>query len=94
MDRKLDIAKQAIDAAYARAAILHLHARDPTDGSPAGDPEVFEKFLPEINDSTSAVINLTTGGSPRMTIEERLAASLRFQPETCSLNMGVDELLI
>jgi uncharacterized protein (DUF849 family) len=83
-----DIARQAIDAARAGAAILHLHARNPQDGSPTGDPEVFAQFLPEINATTDAVINLTTGGSPEMTVEDRLRASLRFQPEMCSLNMG------
>jgi uncharacterized protein (DUF849 family) len=83
-----DIAAQAIAAAQAGAAILHLHARDPNDGSPTGDPDVFEQFLPEIHSSTDAVINLTTGGSPDMTVEQRLAAALRFQPEMCSLNMG------
>ena len=83
-----DIAKQAIDAARAGAAILHLHARDPQDGSPTGNPDVFAQFLPEIHAATEAVINLTTGGSPEMTVEQRLAAALRFRPEMCSLNMG------
>jgi uncharacterized protein (DUF849 family) len=83
-----DIAKQAIDAARAGAAILHLHARDPKDGSPTGSPDVFAQFLPEIHATTDAVINLTTGGSPDMTVEQRLAAALRFRPEMCSLNMG------
>ncbi len=83
-----DIARQAIDAARAGAAILHLHARNPADGSPTGNPDVFAEFLPEIHAATDAVINLTTGGSPEMTVEQRLAAALRFQPEMCSLNMG------
>jgi uncharacterized protein (DUF849 family) len=83
-----DIARQAIDAANAGAAILHLHARNPQDGSPTGDPNVFAQFLPQIHAATDAVINLTTGGSPDMTVEQRLAAALRFQPEMCSLNMG------
>ena len=83
-----DIAQQAIDAAKAGAAILHLHARNPQDGSPTGDPDVFAQFLPVIRDQCDAVINLTTGGSPEMTVEQRLAAALRFQPEMCSLNMG------
>jgi uncharacterized protein (DUF849 family) len=83
-----DIACQAIDAATAGASILHLHARNPQDGSPTGDPEVFAQFLPQIHAATDAVINLTTGGSPEMTVEQRLAASLRFRPEMCSLNMG------
>jgi 3,5-dioxohexanoate:acetyl-CoA acetone transferase len=83
-----DIAAQAIAAAEAGAAILHLHARDPRDGSPTGDPNIFAEFLPQIHAATDAVINLTTGGSPEMTVEQRLAASLRFRPEMCSLNMG------
>jgi uncharacterized protein (DUF849 family) len=83
-----DIAQQAIDAAKAGAAILHLHARNPQDGSPTGNPDVFAQFLPQIHASTDAVINLTTGGSPDMTVEQRLAAALRFKPEMCSLNMG------
>ena len=83
-----DIARQAINAAAAGAAILHLHARDPQTGAPTGDPAIFQQFLPEIHDTTDAVINLTTGGSPEMTPEERLAAALKFSPEMCSLNMG------
>ena len=83
-----DIADQAVAAAEAGAAILHLHARNPEDGSPTGNPEIFARFLPDIHARTDAVINLTTGGSPEMSVEERLAAVLRFQPEMCSLNMG------
>lgn len=83
-----NIAEQAIAAAEAGASILHLHARDPQTGAPTGNPEIFEEFLPIIKERTNAVINLTTGGSPEMTVEDRLAAALRFHPEMCSLNMG------
>jgi uncharacterized protein (DUF849 family) len=83
-----DIARQAIEAARAGAAILHLHARDPLDGSPTGDPQVYAQFLPQIHGETEAVINLTTGGSPEMKIEDRLAGALHYRPEMCSLNMG------
>jgi uncharacterized protein (DUF849 family) len=83
-----DIARQAIDAAHAGAAILHLHARNPEDGSPTGDPDVYAQFLPRIHTETDAIINLTTGGSPEMKVDERLAGALRFRPEMCSLNMG------
>jgi uncharacterized protein (DUF849 family) len=82
------IATQAIDAAQAGAAILHLHARDPNDGRPSPDPAVFMQFLPRIKQSCDAVINITTGGSVTMTVEERIAAALRCSPEMCSLNMG------
>ncbi len=83
-----DIAKQAIDAAEAGASILHLHARDPEDGRPTPDPDVFMQFLPTIKQSTDAVINITTGGGLGMSLEQRLAAAMRAQPEMCSLNMG------
>jgi uncharacterized protein (DUF849 family) len=82
------IAKESIAAASAGAAIIHLHARVPATGEPTGDPEVFGRFLPAIKQSTDAVINLTTGGSPSMTVQDRLAGAIRFQPEMCSLNMG------
>lgn len=83
-----DIAQQAIAAAEAGAAILHLHARDPADGRPTADPAVFDRFVPRIKAATDAVINITTGGSTRMTLEERLAYPLKASPEMCSLNMG------
>jgi len=82
------IASQAIEAAEAGAAILHLHARDPASGRPTPDPDVFMQFLPLIKQSTDAVINITTGGGQGMSIDERLAAALRASPEVCSLNMG------
>ncbi len=83
-----EVATQAIEAAEAGAAILHLHARDPKDGRPTPDPAVFMQFLPRIKQATDAVINITTGGGHGMTLEERLAAPLKASPEMCSLNMG------
>lgn len=83
-----DIAAQSIAAAEAGAAILHLHARDPKDGRPTPDPKVFMQFLPVIKHATDAVLNITTGGSLNMSVEDRLAAPLAARPEMCSLNMG------
>jgi uncharacterized protein (DUF849 family) len=83
-----DIAAQAVAAAEAGAAILHLHARDPRDGRPTPDPAVFMQFLPRIKQATEAVINITTGGGLNMSVEQRLAAPLQARPEMCSLNMG------
>lgn len=83
-----EIAAQAIEAAEAGAAILHLHARVPEDGRPTGDPDVYGQFLPVIKQRTDAVVNITTGGSATMSVEDRLAAAVRFKPEMCSLNMG------
>lgn len=83
-----DIAGQAIAAAEAGAAILHLHARRPADGGVSIDPDAFAAFLPRIRQATDAVINISTGGSLTNTIDERIAPALRFSPEMCSLNMG------
>ncbi len=83
-----DIADAAIGAAQAGAAILHLHARDPKNGKPSQDPALFQPFLQKIKANTNAVINITTGGSPHMTVEERMRPAMTFKPEVASLNMG------
>jgi uncharacterized protein (DUF849 family) len=82
------IVDSALEAAEAGAAILHLHARDPENGRPSGDPKNFEMICPVLAERTDAVINVTTGGSLGMTIEERLTYPLTVKPEMCSLNMG------
>jgi len=82
------IATQAIGAAKAGAAILHLHARNPNDGRPSPDPSVFMQFLPRIKQATDAVVNITTGGAATMTVEQRIAAAKQLSPEMSSLNMG------
>lgn len=83
-----EIAEQAIAAAEAGASVLHLHARDPRDGRPTPDPEIFDQFVPRIAAKTDAIINITTGGSTRMTLDERLAYPRLVGPELCSLNVG------
>jgi len=83
-----EIAEGAIGAAKAGAAIVHLHARNPKDGRPTQDPEVFKQFLPKIKAASDVVINLTTGGAPTMSVEERLQPALKLKPEVASLNMG------
>jgi len=83
-----EIATAAIEAANAGAAILHLHARDPVDGRPSQDPDLFLPFLSKIKKATNAVINITTGGSPHMTVEERMRPATVFKPELASMNMG------
>jgi len=83
-----EIAEAAIGAAEAGAAIVHLHARDPVDGSPTQDPNLFREFAPEIKRRSNVVLNFTTGGAATMTIEERLQPALQLKPEVASLNMG------
>src|ERR1700761_8818869 len=78
----------ALGAAEAGAAVLHLHARDPGTGRPDQRPEAFAPFLSRIKQSTNAVLNLTSGGSPFMKIDERIRPSTTFKPEVASLNMG------
>jgi uncharacterized protein (DUF849 family) len=83
-----EIAEAAIGAAKAGAAIVHLHAREPKDGRPTQDPAMFMRFLPQIKAASDVVINLTTGGAPTMTVEERLRPAAELKPEVASLNMG------
>jgi uncharacterized protein (DUF849 family) len=83
-----EIADAAIGAAEAGAALVHVHARDPLTGRPDQSPEAFEPFLKVIKQRTDAVINITTGGSPAMLVEERLRPCAVFSPEVASLNMG------
>jgi uncharacterized protein (DUF849 family) len=83
-----EIAQAAIEAAEEGAAIVHLHARDPRDGRPDQSPEAFEPFLKVIKQRSGVVINLTTGGSPYMSVEERIRPAALFKPEIASLNMG------
>src|ERR1700738_2867890 len=82
------IAEASIGAAKAGAAIVHLHARNPETGKPDHTLAAFPAFLPQIKQSTDAVINLTSGGAPYMKIEERIQPAIRFKPEIASLNMG------
>src|SRR3954469_11062739 len=83
-----EIAEAAIGAAEAGAAVIHLHARDPQTGKPDQTPEAFARFLPRIKQATNAVVNLTTGGAPYMTVAERIKPAATFKPEVASLNMG------
>ncbi len=83
-----EIAEAAIGAAKAGAAIVHLHARDPKDGSPTQDPQLFRQFATKIKAASDVVLNFTTGGAATMTIEERLQPALQLKPEVASLNMG------
>lgn len=91
------IADESIKAAEAGASIIHLHARDPHDGFPTTDPDVYAEFLPVIKEGCNAIINITTGqpsrraielGRPDLAFEDRMAAPMRFSPEICSFNMG------
>jgi uncharacterized protein (DUF849 family) len=83
-----EIATSALGAAEAGAAIVHLHARNPVDGRPDQSPEAFEPFLRVIKQSSNVVVNLTTGGSPYMSVEERVKPASVWRPEVASLNMG------
>jgi uncharacterized protein (DUF849 family) len=82
------IVEESLAAAAAGASVLHLHARDPLDGRPTADPDVFMQFLPQIHAGCDAIINITTGGGPGMSLEERLQAPERISPEMTSLNLG------
>jgi uncharacterized protein (DUF849 family) len=83
-----EIIQESLAAAEAGASILHLHARNPETGRPDQTPEGFARFLPQIKQNTNAVLNITTGGSPYMSVAERVEPAAQFQPELASLNMG------
>lgn len=83
-----EIAEASIAAAEAGAAIIHLHARDPVTGKPDQRPEAFTPFLKQIKARSKAIINLTTGGSPYMTVQERMQPAKVLKPEVASMNMG------
>lgn len=83
-----DITRDAVAAAEAGAAMIHLHARDPETGKPSPSPDVFKQFLPRIKQQTAAILNISTGGGLGMTLDERLAAAKWARPEVASMNMG------
>lgn len=83
-----EIAEASIAAARAGAAIIHLHARQPADGRPSADAQLFRAFMTRINDACDAVLNISTGGSSLMSLDTRLAPARALKPEMCSLNMG------
>ncbi|HEY8101328.1 MAG TPA: 3-keto-5-aminohexanoate cleavage protein [Burkholderiaceae bacterium] len=83
-----EIEEAAVGAIEAGAAIVHLHARNPENGKPSQDPALFRKFVGNIKERTDGIINLTSGGAPTMTVEERMQPALQLKPEVASLNMG------
>ena len=83
-----EIVASALGAARAGATVLHLHVRNPADGQPTADPALFKRVIDRIRAETDAILSITTGGSARMSIEERLAAPIAIKPELCSLNLG------
>ena len=83
-----DIVEQGVAAAEAGAAVLHLHARDPKDGSPSADPAIFAEYASGIKQRSDVVISISTGGGTGMSVQERLAGVLELKPELCTLNLG------
>src|SRR5690349_17815376 len=83
-----EIANAAVEAVEAGATNVHLHASDPENGRPVQTPEAFRAFVPDIKSRCNGVINITTGGAPTMTVEERFRPALTLAPEVASLNMG------
>jgi len=82
------IAQQAIEAARAGASVLHLHARNPSDGSPTTDPAIFDLFVPEIEAQTDAIINLPASASTETAGGSQASRRKAPGPELCSVDMG------
>jgi uncharacterized protein (DUF849 family) len=83
-----EIAQQSVAAAEAGAAVIHVHARDPKDGRPTGDPDTFMAFLPRIKQGCEAIVSISSGGGTGMTLDERLAIVFKAEPELTTLNLG------
>src|SRR3984893_18631619 len=83
-----ELIDQGVDAAEAGAALLHMHARNPEDGSPSADPALFAQYAKGIKDRSDAIVSITTGGGTGMTVAERLKGVLELKPELCTLNLG------
>jgi uncharacterized protein (DUF849 family) len=83
-----DVVEQGVAAAEAGAAVLHLHARNPDDGSPSADPKLFARYARGINDRSDVIISISTGGGTGMTVQERLEGVEALKPELCTLNLG------
>ena len=82
-----EIVAQGVASWRAGAAVLHVHARTP-DGSNTMDPAIFGELHARLCAATDAVVQLTTGGSPRLPVAERINTVL-LAPEMASLNMGL-----
>ena len=82
------IASNAIGAAKAGAGAVHIHVRDPKTGEPTMDLGLFQEVLQEVHKKSDVIINITTGGAPTMTPEERMVGVKKFKPELASINMG------
>lgn len=82
-----EIVAQGVAAWRAGAAILHVHARNP-DGSNTMSRAIYGELHRRLCEQTDAVVQLTTGGSPLLPVNERLTTVL-LNPEMCSLNMGL-----
>jgi 3-keto-5-aminohexanoate cleavage enzyme len=82
-----EIVAQGVAAWRAGAAILHVHARTP-DGGNTMDPAIYDELHRRLCAETDAIVQLTTGGSPTLPVEQRLNTVL-LAPEMCSLNLGL-----
>ncbi len=83
------IAQNAIDAASAGAAIVHIHARNPENGMPSPDLGLYRQIIEKIRAKNSdVIICITTGGGAGMTVEQRVAVVPEFKPELASMNAG------
>lgn len=83
-----EIAQEAVRACEAGAAVVHIHARNPQDGSPSSDLQVFGDILRKIKSRSDVIVCTTTGGGVGMTIEERISVVPAFKPEMASFSTG------
>lgn len=82
------IVESALEANRAGASILHLHVRDPKDGRPVADPELFLEVTSSIREQCDAIVQPTTGGGVGMSIDERARVLSVCRPEMATFNLG------
>jgi uncharacterized protein (DUF849 family) len=82
------IIEDAVRSAEAGAAILHIHVRNPENGMPTPDIDIFREVLGAIKARTGAVVCISTGGGMGMSTEQRASPVISLKPEMASLNFG------
>lgn len=93
-EQPVEIIQQGVDAWRAGAAVLHIHARDPS-GRATGDVTLFKEIVNGLKAAgCDAVINLTTGGAVAgLPLNERLAVIAEIKPQIASFSVGSGCLL-
>ena len=81
-----ELVTAAVDCQAAGAAMIHVHVRD-GNGLPTLDLGLLRGAVQALRDTTSLVVQLSTGGAVSDPLEHRLRV-LEAEPDSCSLTCG------